>query len=113
MPDQTTTLSITTIAATPIAVETTRGLPLDPEQAADFEMIGARERLSASIGDLQALVKETATALVDSINSLEQALRPKSVEAEFSISLSAEAGLWYLAKGATTGSIKVTLAWQT
>lgn len=113
MSEQINRITITTIASTPIAIETTPGLAAFDENSSEFEMVGAKERLSESIGDLNALIKRTTTGLVESINSIEQAVRPKKVEAEFSIGFSAEAGFWYVAKGSATGAIKIKLEWQT
>lgn len=112
MPEQQNQIAITTIASTSIAIETTPGLAAFEKSGSDFEMIGAKQPLPERIGELTALIKNTAAALVESINSLEQAMRPKTVEAEFSVGFSIEAGFWYVAKGSATGAIKVKLQWE-
>lgn len=112
MPEQNNQIAITTIASGPIAIETTPDLAV-ADTNSEFVKVGAKDRLLESIGDLSALIKKTATGLVESINSIEQAVRPKKIEAEFSIGFSAEAGFWYVAKGSATGAIKIKLEWQT
>ncbi len=112
MPEQASRIAITTIASTPVAIETTPGLVVLDTGSSEFEMIGAKESLSEHIGDLTALIKKTAAGLVESINGIELAVRPKKIEAEFSCGFSIEAGIWYISKGSATGAIKVKLEWQ-
>jgi hypothetical protein len=111
MSEQLNNIAITTVASTPIAIETTPGLAAFAKGSSDFELIGAKP-LPEHVGELTALIKNTATALVESINSIEQAVRPKKIEAEFSVGFSIEAGFWYVAKGSATGAIKVKLEWE-
>lgn len=112
MSEQISQIAIATIASTPIAIETTPGLVGFDTGSSEFEMIGAKEALSEQMGDLTALIKKTAVGLVESISAIEVAVRPKKVEAEFSIGFSLEAGFWYISKGSANGAIKVKLEWQ-
>jgi hypothetical protein len=111
MSDQVGRIAKATIASAPIAIEVTPGLAALDAGSSEFEMIGARESLSEHLSDLSALIKTTASGLVESINSIEQAVRPKSVEAEFSVGFSAEGNFWFVAKGSATGAIRVKLEW--
>jgi hypothetical protein len=112
MINQTTGIAVTTFNLQSIAVEITPNMPISEQSESDVELIDTGTTLSERVGDLTALIHKTATGLVDSIGSLPDAARPKKVAAEFSMSFSAEAGFWYVAKGSATGAIKVVLEWQ-
>jgi hypothetical protein len=94
-----------------LAIEITPNVAVIEQRASDLEMVGAGPNLSDRVGDLTAVINKTAVALVESISSLEQLMRPDKVEAEFSIGFSAEAGFWYIAKGVASGAMKVKLEW--
>jgi len=112
MNQDTSSVAVTVVDSGVIAVEITPNVAVTEQRDSDLEMIGTGPDLSERVGDLTAVVKKTASALAESFVSLEQAMRPEKVEAEFSIGFSAEAGFWYIAKGVATGTMKVKLEWH-
>ncbi len=108
---QTTSVAIATVCSNEIAIENT-AVTVVAQADGDTELIDSGVDLSDRLGDLTALIRKVASGLVHSIESLPPEAKPKKVEAEFSISFSAEAGFWFIAKGSAGGGIKVTLEWQ-
>lgn len=112
MINQATGIAVTTFNSQSIAVEITPNIPISEQRSSDVELIDTGTSLSERVGDLTDLIHKTATGLIESIGSLAEAARPQKVSAEFSMSFSAEAGFWYVAKGSATGALKVVLEWQ-
>ncbi len=112
MSDDAARIAITTLGADTIAIESAEVETVVPDQNSGVQMVGAGESIADRIGDLTTLINKTAAAIVAGMGSIPEAGRPKTIDAEFCVGFSGEAGLWFITKAAGNASIKVTLHWE-
>ena len=81
------------------------------EGGPDIVDTGIEDKLKEAYGKAKSVIKSIAEDIGDELNSLQINKRPKQMEIEFNIGLSAEAGVWVL--GAKNDyALKVKMTWE-
>jgi hypothetical protein len=72
---------------------------------------GIAEQLSEAYGKAKTAIKEIAEDMGQELHRLTATARPKQVDIEFGLGLSAGAGIW-IVTGKADGALKVKMSWE-